>query len=442
MAANEFNFDGLVGPTHNYAGLSYGNVASMKNRSRTSNPKQAALQGLEKMKFLYELGVRQAVLPPQERPHIPTLRAMGFTGTESDVLKRAHKTDPMLLAAVSSASSMWTANAATVSPGADTADGRVHLTPANLVSQFHRSIEPATTARVLRAIFHDRDAFYVHNPLPSVPHFGDEGAANFMRVCRHHHKPGYEIFVYGRAAFDASSGPRKFPARQTLESSAALVRRHGVRSDRALLLQQNPLAIDAGAFHNDVVAVANRNVLLYHSQAFARRDFEAKLIDWIGDWLVPIRVDPRRVPLKDAVSSYLFNSQLVDLPDGTMALIAPVECRINPRVRREIDRILNLDSPIRQVHFVDVRQSMRNGGGPACLRLRVVLSDAQASKLSGHVLFTPMLYSRLVAWIEKHYRDELSPGDLADPRLLQECRDALNELTTILLLPSVYDFQM
>ena len=27
--AYEVNFDGLVGPTHNYAGLSYGNVASL-----------------------------------------------------------------------------------------------------------------------------------------------------------------------------------------------------------------------------------------------------------------------------------------------------------------------------------------------------------------------------------------------------------------------------
>ena len=50
--AREFNFDGLVGPSHNYAGLSFGNVASFSNVKSASNPKQAALQGLAKMRAL------------------------------------------------------------------------------------------------------------------------------------------------------------------------------------------------------------------------------------------------------------------------------------------------------------------------------------------------------------------------------------------------------
>ena len=139
--AVEANFDGLVGPTHNYAGLSWGNVASKSNVNAVSNPKEAALQGLAKMKKLADRGYVQAVLPPHERPHIPTLRALGFAGSDRQVLEQAAQADPAILAAVSSASAMWTANAATVSPSADTADHRVHFTPANLSAKFHRSID-------------------------------------------------------------------------------------------------------------------------------------------------------------------------------------------------------------------------------------------------------------------------------------------------------------
>src|SRR3954469_13600147 len=131
MNAYEVNFDGLVGPTHNYAGLSYGNVASMKHKLSVSNPRQAALEGLEKMKFLASLGVKQAVLPPHERPHLQTLRRLGFSGSDADVLRTAQQRDPTLLAMVSSASTMWTANAATISPSADSEDHRAHFTPAN-----------------------------------------------------------------------------------------------------------------------------------------------------------------------------------------------------------------------------------------------------------------------------------------------------------------------
>src|SRR5881398_2438280 len=118
------------------------------------------------MKFLADLGVKQAVLPPHERPHLPTLRRLGFTGSDADVLHKVHKEDPMLLAAVSSSSAMWTANAATVSPSADCADARVHFTAANLLTQFHRSLEPQTTAAILKAIFTDERHFAHHPALP------------------------------------------------------------------------------------------------------------------------------------------------------------------------------------------------------------------------------------------------------------------------------------
>src|SRR5207248_4434793 len=132
----EVNFAGLPGPTHNYSGLAEGNLASERHRSRVSNPRQAALQGLAKMKALADRGFAQAVLPPHERPDMAALRAVGFAGDDSAMLRSAAKAAPQLLAACSSAAAMWVANAATVSPSTDTADARVHFTPANLVSHF------------------------------------------------------------------------------------------------------------------------------------------------------------------------------------------------------------------------------------------------------------------------------------------------------------------
>jgi len=442
--AVEVNFDGLVGPTHNYAGLSWGNVASKSNVNAVSNPKEAALQGLAKMKKLADSGYVQAVLPPHERPHIPTLRALGFVGSDRQVLEQAAQADPAILAAVSSASAMWTANAATVSPSADTADHRVHFTPANLSAKFHRSIEHRVTGRALKAIFTDESYFAHHPALPSVSHFGDEGAANHTRLCAGYGDPGVELFVYGQAAFNESApAPVKYPARQTLEASRAIARLHGLDDRHAVFAQQNPAAIDAGVFHNDVIAVGNGNCLFYHELAFLDEggvlsDIRARLA---GTELQPVRVSAAEVPIEDAVASYLFNSQLLNTPDG-MLLAVPGECREVASVSRYLDSLLQQNGPITAVEVFDVKQSMRNGGGPACLRLRVVLSDEERRAINQGVVLTDALYERLTAWVNAHYRDELSQQDLADPMLLDEVRKALDELTGILGLGSIYDFQL
>jgi len=419
--AYEVNFDGIVGPTHHYGGLSYGNVASMRNKQSVSHPKQAALQGLAKMKFMADLGLKQAVLPPHERPHLPTLRRLGYSGTEAAIVERVAKNDPWLLSAVSNASAMWAANAATVSPSADTADRRVHFTPANLVTQFHRSIEAPPTTAILRKIFADEARFVVHEPLPASTALADEGAANHTRLCMQYGEAGVEIFTYG-------AGATRFPARQSRQASEIIARRHGPTAP--MFVQQNPAAIDAGAFHNDVVAVGNRNVLFVHEKAWVEPIWK-ELPEFKA-----IVVSDTDVPLADAISSYLFNSQLVTRPDGHDALIAPIECQENDCVRAYFDR-----GVFDQVHFVDVRQSMRNGGGPACLRLRVVLTEAELAASHQGVMFNDALHASLRAWVEKHYRDELTAADLADPRLIEEGRAALDELSGILRLGSVYEFQ-
>lgn len=442
--AVEANFDGLVGPTHNYAGLSWGNVASKSNVRSVSNPKEAALQGLAKMKRLADRGYVQGVLPPHERPHIPTLRALGFTGSDRDVLGAAAKQSPSILAAASSASTMWTANAATVSPSADTSDHRVHFTPANLSAKFHRSIEHVVTGRALKSIFAD-EAWFAHHPaLPSVSQFGDEGAANHTRLCGGYGEPGVELFVYGQIAFNEQApAPKLYPARQTLEASQAIARLHGLKDSHVVFAQQSPVAIDAGVFHNDVIAVGNGNALFYHELAFL--DEETVLADirsrLTGAELEAVRVTSEQVPLEDAVASYLFNSQLLNTPDGMM-LAVPGECREIASVSRYLDELVNDSGPITSVEVFDVKQSMRNGGGPACLRLRVVLNDDELKAMHHGVLLTDSLYERLTTWVEAHYREELSQEDLGDPMLLDEVRKALDELTGILGLGSIYDFQL
>ncbi|BBP84570.1 N-succinylarginine dihydrolase [Pseudomonas sp. Pc102] len=447
MSAHEVNFDGLVGPTHNYGGLSYGNVASQSNSQAVSSPKEAALQGLAKMKALMEMGFQQGVLAPQERPNVAALRSLGFAGTDAQVIEKAARDAMPLLAACSSASSMWTANACTVSPSADTADGRVHFTAANLNCKFHRSIEHPTTSRVLGAMFADERHFAHHAALPAVAQFGDEGAANHTRFCKGYGEAGVEFFVFGRSAFDSRfPAPSRYPARQTLEASQAVARLHGLSEAGVVYAQQNPAVIDQGVFHNDVIAVGNGEVLFHHEDAFLDTDkVLAELHDKlgrVGGRFQAVCVPRAAVTVEDAVRSYLFNSQLLSRADGSMLLIVPEECRNNARVWSYLQTLTAEDGPIREVKVFDLKQSMQNGGGPACLRLRVALKDNELAAVNQGVILTPSLYDTLTAWVEKHYRDRLSETDLADPQLLTECRTALDELTQILKLGAVYPFQL
>jgi succinylarginine dihydrolase len=446
MHAIEANFDGLVGPTHNYAGLSFGNVASRNNEKSAANPKAAARQGLRKMKRLADLGFVQGVLPPLERPSLRLLRALGFTGSDAAVIERAAREAPEILAAASSASAMWTANAATVSPSADTHDGRVHFTPANLSSKLHRAIEHEETRRSLAAIFADESRFRIHHALPGTPALGDEGAANHTRFCSEYGAKGVEFFVYGRSEYGSGAQePKRFPARQTLEASRAVARLHGLSDDAAVFAQQLPDVIDAGVFHNDVIAVGNRGTLFCHQRAFLDQatvyDQLRTRLDAHGAEFTTIEVPEDEVSVDDAVSSYLFNSQLLTRPDGRPVLVVPQECRENPRVARYLDSLHARTSAIDEVLVFDLRESMKNGGGPACLRLRVVLDEAERVAVNPGVWMNDALFAQLDAWIDSHYRDRLATADLGDPALLDESRRALDDLGTILGLGAIYDFQ-
>ncbi|WP_236330684.1 N-succinylarginine dihydrolase [Enterobacter quasihormaechei] len=440
MKAREVNFDGLVGLTHHYAGLSFGNEASTKHRFQVSNPKLAAKQGLLKMKALSDAGFPQAVIPPQERPNVAVLRQLGFSGTDEQVVEKAGTQTPQLLSAASSASSMWVANAATVAPSADTLDGKVHFTVANLNNKFHRSSEAETTGRVLRAIFNHEAHFEVHQALPQVAMFGDEGAANHNRLGGDYGDPGLQLFIYGREE-GGHAAPVRYPARQTLAASQAVARLNQVNPSQVIFAQQNPQVIDQGVFHNDVIAVSNRQVLFCHEQAFAHQE---KLLATLRERVrgfMPIQVPTQAVSVQDAVETYLFNSQLLSREDGSMMLVLPQESRNHQGVWRYLSELVQADNPIDELRVFDLRESMANGGGPACLRLRVVLTPEEMQAVNPAVMMNDTLFNTLNDWVDCYYRDRLVQADLVDPQLLREGREALDALSTILQLGSVYPFQ-
>ena len=443
----EYNFDGLVGPTHNYAGLSRGNLASRTHAGQVANPRRAALQGIGKMRFVLGLGAGQAVLPPQHRPDLRTLRRLGFSGSDEEILAQAAR-DPdagdQLLRLCSSAAAMWTANAATCAPSADAADARLHLVPANLTAMFHRALEAETTTRVLRAIFANDKHFAVHDPLPGAGQFSDEGAANHTRLFTEG-RPAVHLFAWGRRAFGGPSSagePVRFPARQTFESSRALARLLQISPGQALFPQQDPRGIDAGAFHTDVLAVGSGRVLLLHEQAFVGADaLVEELRRRLGSSFRPVIAREAELPAASAIAAYPFNSQLLKLADDNYCIVAPEEAREEPHARAFLERVVAEENPVRAVHHLALSDSMKNGGGPACLRQRISLTDEERAAVQARVFIDEPLLAELEAWAGRHYRDRLSANDLADPRLHRESLSALDELTGILRLGPVYDFQ-
>ncbi|MEP0190507.1 MAG: N-succinylarginine dihydrolase [Erythrobacter sp.] len=411
----EINFDGVVGPSHNYAGLSLGNIASANHKGDPSYPRAAALQGVTKMRGnLARLGV-QGILLPLPRPNSALTASLALNGSEA----------PALRAAPWSASSMWTANAATVSPAPDTADGKCHLTPANLITMLHRAQEWPETQRQLAVAFGDGDHFTLHDAVP--PTFGDEGAANHMRLCEGHGAPGVEVFVYGRPG-------GKFPARQHEQASRLVARAHGLDPARCVFIEQNPAAIEAGAFHNDVVAVANERVLFTHAQAFADQAHAYDAILAAFPALEVVEVPKDAVSIEEAIRTYLFNAQLVTQADGAMALIVPEECRHSASVWAYCEQLMASNGPIRDVIPVDVRQSMANGGGPACLRLRVVCDPATVDP---RFLLDEAKADLLESVIAQHWPEQIDPADIGNEAMAHSIVAARSHLLRALELEAL-----
>ena len=439
MYQGEFNFDGLIGPTHNYSGLSEGNIASFNNSKKTSSPLNAALQGLEKMKLLIDLGIPQGIFLPHERPNLNFLRSHGFLGSDTEIVASAGKNSNLLLNQSYSASSMWAANAATFSPSIDSQDSIAHITPANLFSMPHRRIEAEFTYQQLNIIF-NRSHFKIHKPINPSDLMGDEGAANHLRITNHHLDKGIQIFVYGRDSFQESLN---VVARQSKAASEYIANSHKLDMEQTFFLKQNMKAINSGSFHNDIVSLSTENVFIFHEEAFNDSKNEIKKIRSAfkaEDECFFIEILKNDIPLDILVNSYLLNSQLVRNPSGDMTFIMPFEVKNYSECTEWLARIKE-NSPIKDFKYIDIKQSMMNGGGPACLRFKIVVNENEFNNINPNFLLTPVLIKKLESLIKNSYRDTLEIRDLADPELINESYTILDNLTQIFKTGSIYNFQ-
>jgi succinylarginine dihydrolase len=454
-AADEVNFDSIAGPTYNYSSVGPGNLASMDSLRQTSNPKQVALEGLRKAEVLVDLGVPQALLPPLSRPDLWALYRVGLIkdkglltaddlGSLAKHLSQASVIAPQLLAACFAGTSLWANNAAVVSPSADTDDNRVHFTPANMISAFHRSLEANEISQILRQIFQDDKHFVIHDPLPCSDSFGDEGAANHLRLGTQHSAAALNVFIYGRTGFGDLEHGHRYRPRQTQAASEAIARLHRLNLDRTLFVKQSSDAVDAGIFHNDVICASNLDLLIYHENAFADtpRDIckiSAAFSDLTNQSLRNLEVLSSEVSLKEAAATYLFNSQIVKDGNGKTVLIAPRQCQLLPATLKFLTAIKKRSSSlIDKVLFVDVGGSMRGGGGPACLRLRVVLTNAQKLAIRQSVLLTKTLLRECRKLVQKDYPTEVHERMFADEDFLRMCFRVTEQIYGVLglALPS------
>jgi succinylarginine dihydrolase len=330
---------------------------------------------------------------------------------------------------------MWAANAGTFTPACDASDGRHHLTLANLASSWHRAAESRERLGQLSTLFAATESqpagkAVLHDALPSIVPLRDEGAANHMRLCDAEGTSAVHIFVYGQA--DLAVAATQTMARQTLAASQAVARLHGLDPSRTFYLQQHPHAIEAGVFHNDVIATSHANMLLYHEFAFWKAEDELARIGqayqhFCGRPLQRICIRQQELTLTDAVSSYFFNSQILT-PRGASSgpspghtLVCAQQCQRMPQVRAMIERLVADERHlITQVRYVNLDESMAGGGGPACLRLRVQLPSELIDQFAPTARWTSDRDSQWRAVIEQYYPEQLEWERLGDPHLIQQ----------------------
>ncbi|MCI5050040.1 MAG: N-succinylarginine dihydrolase [Rickettsiales bacterium] len=436
----ELQLEGLVGPTHNYSGLSDGNVASANNAGLTSNPKEAALQSLSKMEWLHEQGVPVAISPPHRRPdfspysrlglveksHFDEIYAAPHKKLTAEWLRSLYDVSPKLFHACWSSSNMWTANSATVTIADNTGNSIVHLTPANLISTLHRSLEKSDTERFLRQVFSDTEYFLVHDALSTTSRLNDEGAANHMWL---NDKNNTHIFVFGSKPPD-NPHPALFPSRQQFFASEIIASHHTLKAQQAIFVQQHPNAIDAGIFHNDVISMSHWQFLAYHEASFVDDSF----IDQLGVENSVRKILESELSLEEAVKTYFFNAQIITNKSASVIILFPSEVEAHPKAKALAEKLKAEDNPIDDIAFMDLRQSMRNGGGPACLRLRVPVTDAHLQAMHQGIRFTPRLHDRLKTLIEQNYPDSLTPQDLLKPDHIPQFWDTHKAIQSLLSL--------
>ena len=451
--AIEVNFETLPGPTYTYPSWvppHSGNITVRIGTAMVGSPRRAARESLAKAASLMRLGAVQACLPPLMRPNLGLLRRLGvlrdqalIDAPDCDVLARC-LTD----AAVSAwrevlfafaPAGLWVANWATVSPSADTMDGRVHVTPANRAAVLYRAIEANECYHILHQVFFNPRHFVVHDPLPGAYELADEGAANHMRLTVRHGAKGINVFVYGRTGFDVPDPAPHFLPRQTRLASEAVARLHGLDPDTTVLLQQHPASIHAGCFHNDLIATSHCDILLYHELAFSGGPTAVEPLHRAfsrangGAPLRSIMISSDEISLDEARRSCLFNSQIVTTRDGRAVLVAPDACRYVPGARRWLQGIHEGHNHLFQdVAYVRIPSSMRNGGGPACLRLRVALTQDQIGAISRTILLDFAMLRELRRFVDLEYPDRLTESMFLEADFLRKCFETTRQLYALL----------
>jgi len=446
----EVSFEGIAGPSHSFGGLALGDFASMASAGRKSHPRAAAKQCIYKIRLLLQNGVPVVILPPHERPALWFLRSLGYQGTDQEVLQSVVRSAAWLVPIIYSSSGMWCANSATVVPSADSTDGRCHVIVANLAANFHRSLEPPFVFEILQKILPASAGFAVQPNIPGDVNLWDEGAANHVRLSQD--GAGLHLFVHGRNAGQNVAKLIRDPGRdhvlprQTNEASLAVARLAKLPLERLVLGQQNQAAIDQGVFHNDVSCMSIGTTLIVHDQAFhewagLRQELDRRVTGLGLGPLQVIEVAGHEMSLAEAVRTYFFNSQLVAAPDDRLLMLCPACCRESGQAKTALDKMHSTLGSRLTTEFVDLSESLANGGGPACLRLRVAMTHEQLRAIPRAFVAHQALLDRLEAAVERFYREDLVLEDLKDPEFARECFSALDEMARLLGYDAIYSFQ-
>ena len=435
--------EGLVGPQHLFGGLSLGNLASMNHAEIPSSPRAAALESLSKMEILLDRDIPVAVYLPQPRLCWRSLRRLGFHGSKEELLAQASKTEHSIwLRRCSSSSNMWAANAATIIPSNDSLDEQTHIIIANLSAMYHRSIEAPYTTAYFEEVFASHRDIQIHEALAAHSELGDEGAANHTRLSID--STFLHLFAYGKltdTVGTTTSKSKPFPARQAFEASSAVARLGQLKEDNALFLKQSEYGIRSGAFHTDVLAVGAAHVFLMHEAAFEDLDSSIQKIKAKLPELHIVCATEKELPIKNAVAAYPFNSQLIKISEKQFLLIAPEESETDPFCRRFLERCQHDLAQKAQIDleliYTSLKQSMSNGGGPACLRLRLLLPEKTIEKLKNTVLLDHSKLAQLRQIVQNRYPSRFTIAQLSDALVHDYNAETIDEICSLFAVNSL-----
>ena len=426
----EYNLDSMIGPTHHFGGLSKGNLASMAHQFQMSSPKKAALEGLEKMRLAHEIGQNQLWFPPQRRPIFDAM--INGAGSDIDKVRWAFDNNPELLSQLFSSSAMWMANNATVSGSADSSDGLVHVIPANLSTLAHRRVEVAQNLILLNYAFFTKQ-FKVHPPLSH--RFRDEGAANHMQFSTDGHSKSLHLFVYNRSKSGDEDKYLPFPLRQSYEASRSLAKAMNIPETQTLICRQLATSVQKGVFHHDVVGMSHQDVLIIHELALEDQDHTLQLLQTMSQNILKkkltiIQVSSEQLSLKEALDTYFFNSQFIKDQDGNVHLICAQQCNNHPKVSLLVDDLI-AQKVIEKVHYISLSESMMNGGGPACLRLRLPLTSKEFSNIPNCFKFSDEKYQEMVHFVHQFYPNQVRLADFIQINFLKKMNQLFDGLYSL-----------